>query len=276
MMSSDGTNSRTRTTPSRGKRRGDSAERVFEQLLDDILAGVIPPGHKLSEASVAARFSVSRGPVREALRRIEERGLISSRHNASARVITFTASDFLNMIQMREALEGMACRLAAERMSKEQIDELDAYLEQRSKADAMEAPMTSDGNPDLSYRDIDLGFHYRIARGCGNPMLSKVLCEDFFRTMRIWRRYLNGVPRRGGVDKKEHEKILLAIRDREPDFAETLMRRHIRSIHDNYIRFLGDPNVPGSAPQPGQPIPATGVAGLDAAAESPDRTEAER
>lgn len=221
------------------KRRGDSAERVFEQLVDDILAGVIPPGQKLSEASLSARFSVSRGPVREALRRIEERGLISSQANTSARVTAFTALDFLNMIQVREALEGMACRLAAMVMTTDQIDELAAYLDRRSKADANEAPVASDGKLDLSYRDIDLGFHYRIARGCGNPMLSKILCEDFFRTMRIWRRYLSGVPRRGEADKSEHEKILLAIRDREPDFAETLMRRHIRSIHDNYLRFLG-------------------------------------
>jgi len=219
------------------KRSGDLVDRIFEQLVDGIMSGQLAPNQKLTEDALSKRFSVSRGPVREALRRLEERNLVEHEPNAGVRVTSFSLVDFLAMIQVREALEGMACRLAAQNMTDEEISEIRAYLEQRYQSDLQNAP-TNGGAVDLSYRDIELEFHYRIASSCGNSALSKILSKDFYRTMRIWRRHQTEIPRRGNLDKEEHLKILRAIEDREPDFAEALMRRHIRDIRQNYLATL--------------------------------------
>lgn len=223
--------------PRAPKRSGDLVDRIFEQLVDDIMSGHLAPNQKLTENALSKLFSVSRGPVREALRRLEERNLVEHEPNAGVRVTSFSLVDFLAMIQVREALEGMACRLAAQNMTDEKIREIRAYLEQRYRSDLESAP-TSGGTVDLSYRDIELEFHYRIASSCGNSALRKILSKDFYRTMRIWRRHQTEIPRRGNLDKEEHLKILRAIEDREPDFAETLMRRHIRDIRQNYLATL--------------------------------------
>lgn len=217
------------------KRSGNFVEIVFERLLEDILAGRYEPGEKINESLLANRFEVSRGPIREALRRIEARGLVTYEPNVGARVAMFSATDFLHLLDVREALEGMACRLAAQNMTQDQIDGIRAALERRELEDERHAPLTPTGDRDLSYRDIQLEFHYLIAKSCGNPMLSKTLCEDFYHTMRVWRRYQVHVPRRGRKDIDEHRKIIDAIEDREPDFAETLMRRHIRLIRENWL-----------------------------------------
>ncbi len=219
------------------KRTGDLVDRIFEQLVDDIMSGQLAPNQKLTEEAISKRFSVSRGPVREALRRLEERNLVEHEPNAGVRVTSFSLNDFLAMIQVREALEGMACRLAAQNMPDEKIHEIRHYLNQRYEADLQEASQNG-GSADTSYRDIELEFHYRIAFSCGNSALSKMLSKDFYRTMRIWRRHQTEIPRRGNLDKDEHLKILRAIEDREPDFAETLMRRHIRDIRRNYLESL--------------------------------------
>jgi DNA-binding GntR family transcriptional regulator len=227
------------TSPPRAlKRTGDSVDRIFEQLIDDIMSGRLQPEQKLTEEAISKRFSVSRGPVREALRRLEERDLVQREPNAGVRVTSFSLTDFLAMVQVREALEGMACRLAAQNMTNENIRELSDYLDDRYQADLRDAPAKESGEIKLDYRDIELEFHYRIARACGNPALSKILSKDFYRTMRIWRRYQTEIPRRGNLDQDEHRKILRAIEDREPDFAETLMRRHIRAIRQNYVEAL--------------------------------------
>lgn len=220
------------------KRSGDSVDRVFEHLVDDIMAGRLQPGEKIKEGLISKRLSVSRGPVREALRRIEERGLITREPNVGARVSAFSAADFLHMIQVREALEGMACRLAASNMTQAQIDSARAFLESRAAADRDEAPIDPDGGTDLDYRGIRLDFHHMIARDCGNPILTKLLCEDFYRTMRLWHRHQVQLPRRSHGDMEEHLKILQAIEDREPIFAEELMRRHIRMIRKRYVEAV--------------------------------------
>ncbi len=97
------------------------ADQVVERLQDDIVLGVLPPGTKLGEAELAARYGVSRGPLREAIRRLESRKLLERIPHVGTRVATLKLEDLIEIYRVREALEGMAARQAAENMSQAEI-----------------------------------------------------------------------------------------------------------------------------------------------------------
>ena len=95
--------------------------KLYDDLSSAIVSGEIAPGAKLSEPAIARRFGVSRAPVREAIRRLQERGLVTYVANQGARVAEPSAAEFLALLDVREATEGMAARLAAESMSEAEI-----------------------------------------------------------------------------------------------------------------------------------------------------------
>lgn len=106
------------------------AEQVFQRLQDDIVLGVYRPGARLGEAELASRYGVSRGPLREAIRRLEARKLLVREPHIGARVASLTLSDLVEIYRVREALEGMAARLAAACMTPEQVAGLHTLLSQ--------------------------------------------------------------------------------------------------------------------------------------------------
>ena len=109
------------------------ADRVFARLQDDIVRGEIPPGSKVSETELAGRYGVSRGPLREAIRRLESRKLLERVVHVGTRVASLSFDDLIEIYHVREALEGMAARLAAEHMSVEEVNGLYDVLAQHEQ-----------------------------------------------------------------------------------------------------------------------------------------------
>jgi len=211
---------------------GSLADGLFEAIAEDIIAGVLAPGSKISEPVLSRRFGVSRSPLREALRRLEERKLITSAHNVGARVATFSVAEVMDIYYAREALEGMACRLATERMSQKEIDELEEVLAEHERNLAAR----DDG---AYYQDShDLDFHYRLARGSRNFLVEKILCEEFYLLIRLFRRRHNWISGRGRKAWDEHVRIVAAIRERDAELAELLMRRHVAAARRNFEASL--------------------------------------
>src|SRR5688572_8345444 len=93
---------------------------VAERLEAAIISGQLEPGAKLSEQGLAASFGVSRGPLREAIGRLEGRKLLERTPNIGVRVAQLSLKDLNEILQVREALEGMACGLAARNMTDEE------------------------------------------------------------------------------------------------------------------------------------------------------------
>lgn len=204
------------------------ADHLFEMIGEEIVAGTLPAGAKISEPALARRFGVSRSPLREALRRLEARRLISSTRHVGARVAAFSVTEVMAVYHAREALEGMACRLAAERMSDAEIDELDVILaDHRKRLDQRD-----DG---AYYQDShDLDFHYRIAGSSRNFLVEQLLCDEFYLLIRLFRRQHNWIAGRGRRAWDEHVRIMDAIRDRDAELAEILMRRHVAAARKNF------------------------------------------
>ena len=208
------------------------ADKVFTQLRQAIVEGEIPPGSKISEPEMATRYGISRGPLREAMRRLESSNLVERRANVGARVITLSNEQLLEIFHVREALEGMAARLAASHMLPSEIDALRELLVQHREQIEREA--------DHSYfqKEGDLDFHYRIVQGSRNARLIGLLCNDLYHLVRMYRFQFGMSSNRAPAALREHGRIIEAIADRDAELAEWLMRRHIRSSRENVERRL--------------------------------------
>jgi DNA-binding GntR family transcriptional regulator len=209
-----------------------AAERVFVQLRQAIVEGRIPPGGKLSEPALAADYAVSRAPLREAIGRLEGLGLVERRPRIGARVVQLTAAGLMALYEIREPLEGAAARLAAERMPDAAIAELQALMQQHRLEVAREhgqAYFQQEGDPD---------FHYRIAVGSGNARLQRILCDDLYHLMRMYRCQFGMKSDRAREALIEHGRVVDAIAERDGEFAEWLMRRHILASRRGIERRL--------------------------------------
>ncbi len=203
------------------------AAQVFDMAVDSIVRGDFPPGSPISEAEIASRFGVSRAPAREALLRLSEKGLVTRTPHIGARVIEFSRDDLVELFEIREALEGMACRLAAERISDAELSHLEAALESHSTA-----PDLASGKSYFQ-RGGDEDFHFGIARASGNIRLERHLCDDLYHLLRVYRFRSSTHSGRAKQALAEHRAILAALKTRDPSKAEAAMRHHIQQSKMN-------------------------------------------
>ena len=210
------------------------SDHVFRRIQAAIVRGEIAPGSKISEPELARAYGISRGPLREAIRRLEGQRLLVRVPHAGARVVSLSPVELLELYEIRESLEGMACRLAAERMTEAQIDELRRVLDTHERDEAFQA------GRGYYQQEGDFDFHYRIIQGSGNRTLSNLLCNELYQLVRMYRIQFSATPNRPRQAFAEHHRILDAIADRDGELAELLMRRHIAASKRNVERHYRD------------------------------------
>ena len=196
---------------------------VTERLEAAIVAGELAPGERIREQTLAASLGVSRGPLREAIRRLEGRRLLDRKVNVGVSVAMLSPERLDNLLTVREALEGMACRLAAERMSDQELKELVKLLESHARK-----PDVTQGSG--YYQESgDYDFHFRIATASRNELLSSIVKGDLYDLLRVYRYKSSTMTGRAAQAIEEHRAIVEALVARDPDRAEAAMRAHIRN-----------------------------------------------
>jgi len=224
------------------------AESVFRQIRQAIVEGSIPAGSKISEPELAKTYGVSRGPLREAIARLEACSLVIRKPNIGARVMTMSSSQLLDIYFVREALEGMAARLAANHMTEAEIDKLRELLTQHGQEIEQEQGQA------YFQKEGDLDFHYRIIIGSKNNRLINLLCNDLYYQVRLYRYQFGMRSNRVPKAYSEHVHIVDAIANRDGEMAELLMRLHIRSSRKNIESMLKKQDLDASQlPQPLNP-----------------------
>ncbi|WP_454688513.1 GntR family transcriptional regulator [Achromobacter aloeverae] len=206
------------------------SDNVLARLRDAILEGEIPPGAKISEPEMSRKFGVSRAPLREAIRRLEERSLVTRIPRQGARVVVLDAKKVNDIFQLREAIEGMAAREAALRITQPEIDRLREALERQWLA---KQAMPDD--PATSFPNLDIDYHSAIVRASRNEFLIKFLSEDYHGLIDLCRRQQRRRPQRTERSMHEHQRIVDAIADRDPEMAELTMRRHIARARQDIL-----------------------------------------
>jgi DNA-binding GntR family transcriptional regulator len=197
--------------------RSNLREQIKDVILQRIVEGSYPPGSRIVETRVAQELGVSQGPVREALRDLEQLGCVVHEPYRGCSVRAFSADELLEAFPVRAALEALAARLAAERITGTELDELDALVTRmRAAARRGDAHEQSQANAT---------FHATIVRASRNSTLDRQwqMLEPFSRT------YLT--VSRPGVDlvalSERHVPILNALRSHDPDGAGEAMHEHL-------------------------------------------------
>lgn len=202
-------------------------DRLTELLTTAIVKGDLAPGEKVNEPELARTFKVSRGPLREAICRLEGLHLVKRVPHVGTRVISLSSSELLEIYDTREALEGMAARLAARQMESGEIDELQRLL------DIHEKSIDESNDSEYFQREGDFDFHYCIIRGSKNRHLIELLCSELYHLLRMYRYRSSQGLARPSKALAEHRHLLQAIAQRDEEFAEMLMRRHIQAARKN-------------------------------------------
>lgn len=204
-------------------------EQVYSQLEEEILCGLHKKGEALTEMSLSERLGVSRTPVRSALHRLAEDGLIELVPNKGAVVIGVTVDDLIDTYRIRMRLEGLASAIAAGRLTDEEKAQL------RESVDLTEYYIEKKDTEHI--KELDTAFHSIIFRASGNRMLYKILSE-LHRNIRTYRKLSLTVPGRLEKSNKEHKEILQALLDGDAEKADMLTSLHIERAMNNMVAAM--------------------------------------
>lgn len=193
------------------------ADRVHQELRDQIFAGELPAGTRLSVPALAARLGVSRSPVREAIVRLVHERLAREEPRRGAVVADVSVESLIAIYEVREVLEGLAARLAVENAGRRLIRSLEDVLgEHESAVSAVDLTGAS---------EADMAFHRLIREAAGNPEVLRML-DDVQSQVRLAMRttQVTGGPKPAVAD---HRAIFAAMAAGDPHAAEQAARAHI-------------------------------------------------
>lgn len=205
---------------------------VYSKLKDMILSSRLKPGHKLSDRDLAAELKVSRTPVRHALSRLEQDGLVENRVGKGYFVTELDASQVADLYALREVLEAHAIRLAAERATSPDLNELAGILALLEKYR---------DDPSMRGEEIRVGLrvHEIIARASGDAFLHETLVRLLNRMYSfIWMETLNEDPEAAELTRREHTALVALTREGRADEGEALVRRHIQTSKQHMVKIL--------------------------------------
>lgn len=204
-------------------------EVVFNTLREAILTGKLQPGERLMEIQIAETLGVSRTPVREAIRKLEIEGLAVMIPRKGAEVAKITKKQLRDVLEVRKALEELAVQLACERISKEEIEELERAHEEVIK-------MAQEQNL-MEIVRADVHFHQVIYHAADNERLLQILYNLRQQMYRYRLEYLKNTANHELIIE-EHTAILNAVKALNVEGATEAMRSHIDNQENGVISLI--------------------------------------
>ncbi|MBO2447498.1 GntR family transcriptional regulator [Actinomadura barringtoniae] len=198
------------------------ADRAYEELRAAILESRLAPGTALSVPALADRMNISRSPVREAVQRLIHDGLARHVPHRGAVVTSVDVEDLRQLYVVREQLEGLAARLAAERLDVTALTALEEILAEHGR-------VVDEGGGEGAHIEQDMRFHQAIRTLSGNDHLIEILDQiqgkAHLGLHSLWRH-----PRAARLALEEHQKIYDAMAAGDPDAAELAARNHVARL----------------------------------------------
>jgi phosphonate utilization transcriptional regulator len=203
---------------------------VLQELERQIVDGKLPAGTKLNEADIAAELRVSRGPVREAFRALDQSGLVTTEKNRGVFVRQVSLEEAHEIYEVRAALDGLIGRLAAQRIQPAQLARLREIVKKmHAAAKAFDS---------ASYYPLNIEFHEVLADASGN----QALVENYRRVVNELNLYRREVLARDAksipVSAKDHDEIVKAVAKGDADLASRLLFDHVIDGRDRLARTL--------------------------------------
>ena len=214
---------------------GFTVQAVYERLRREILHGEIPPGQQLSQMQLAQRLGVSRAPLREALRRLENEGLVEAPPNRSMRVASFSAQDLDEIYAMRLTLEAMTLRISLPRLTSADLGALEGLIAQMQH-------FAATGEYEL-WEAPHRAFHQGLTRHAGRR--AQHLLEQLSDHAERYRRlYTMGTPNSFARGDRDHRMVLDAVKARDADAAAVRLVQHLARTPMTVFPLIDDGFVP--------------------------------
>jgi len=204
---------------------------VVEIIREAILSGDLKPGERLTQEELANRLEVSSTPVREALRQLEAEGLIVHVPYKGVRVAELSAGDVREVYMIRGVLEGLATKLAIPNLSQNELRELEELHQQM--ADALRK------NTLEQLGDVNRQFHMTLYKASKSQVLCDLITNLWSRIP--WRDVWTAIPGRAQEVWREHDKIMAAVRKRDPDLAADMTREHCERGSSRLVDYIQGP-----------------------------------
>ena len=204
-------------------------ELVLTSLREAIFNGTLKPRERLMEVQLAQELGVSRTPVREALRKLEQEGFINIIPRKGAYVAELSLKDIEDVFEIRIALEGLAASLCAERITGEELRELERLLLAKEiyiQHQDLQQVVVVDGD-----------FHANLYQGSHNARLKNIL-ENLRDQIQRYRTTSLSFPGRMDISLKEHRQILQAITKGDGAKASLLLQEHLQNTKKTLLEFL--------------------------------------
>jgi DNA-binding GntR family transcriptional regulator len=195
------------------------ADRAYERFREELRRGMLTPGQRVLETEIAARFGMSRTPVREAIRRLQSEGLVAQLPGRGLCVARYSHAEMDELYVMREALEGTAARLAAQNAGRPDI-----ALLQRLVAEEANLPAAA-------LAEHNRRFHRALHQAAHNRYLLRALSSISDALLLLGPTTLD-LPGRAAAAREEHARIVAAIAARDGPAAEAAARAHIAAAHE--------------------------------------------
>ncbi len=204
-------------------------DEVFLTLRDLILKGELSPGDRLMEIHLAEKLGVSRTPVREAIRLLEKEGLAITIPRRGAQVARMTEKDLSDVLEVREALDGLAAQKACKNINDEIVEKLLASMEAFKNAIASDDPK--------AIVEADEDFHRIIYEAADNPRLLSIV--DNLKEQ-MYRFRFEYVREEKNYDTliKEHLSIIEGLKKKDVDFVKRIMHTHLQNQVDSVRRII--------------------------------------
>ncbi len=204
-------------------------QKVYSQLKSMILDQNLKPGTKIYQEKLALDLGISRTPVREAINRLEKEGLVQIFPQRGAYVVQFTEKDVFELFLIRENLEGLAARLASQRMTQSSLAKLESCTQ------GFREPF---GDKDVQrYAREDFKFHQSIVNLSDAQRLIQ-LVSSLHDHIRIYRLTTRGVADKMKSSLAEHRQIIEALGKGDPEESDRCMRQHIRRVRDGVMENI--------------------------------------
>jgi DNA-binding GntR family transcriptional regulator len=204
-------------------------EFAYDILRDTILEGQLEPGARLVIDELAAELGVSQIPVREALQQLQADGFVTIEPYVGARVTEIDASLICEVFDLMETLEVISGRAACLRMSEDSLDEMESRLR------AMDALVTDADR----FSQENARLHQFVCERAGTPLVARLMDKVLAHWDRLRRHYLQDVfERRVSKAQQEHWRVYEALRTRDLDHVEQVVREHNRAAREAYEAHL--------------------------------------
>ena len=202
-------------------------EMVYEELKMQILKGSIIPGTRMMEVELAEEMGVSRTPIREAIRKLEKEGLVTIEPRRGAYASMISTEDMVEILEVRQDLEGLAAYFAANRMTEEKMEEL------REVSNSYNEAVKSGKMEDMI--KYDTRFHHIIVESCRNKILVQMIEQLQELVLRFRYIYYDNF-RRAENMPEEHEAIVAAISEGNADKARAAADIHIDRLKELVVK----------------------------------------